>query len=141
MSMSNTLTSTSTPTLQWSRYRGQVLKGFGQMLWQMLILTSVKANRFRCWGRKSKRIVSSDDDSRRRRRNVEIQRRDQRRSRSVRRSMPLRAVQSPVRSFELLSCGACMLRGVRGCFGPLKNKIFKKKRKRKLTYINAINRL
>ena len=115
MSMSNTLTSTS--TLQWSRYRGQVLKGFGQMLQQMLILTSVKVNRFRCWGRKSKRIVSSGDDSRRRR-NIEIQRRDQRRSRSVRRSMLLRVVQSPVQLFELLSCSMCMLRGVRGCFGP-----------------------
>ena len=115
MSMSNTLTLTL--TLQWSRYRGQVLKGVGEMLWHMLILTSVEANRFRCWGRKSKRIASSNGD-RRRRRNIEIQRRDQRRSRLVRRSMLLRAVQSPVRSFELLSWGKCTLRGVQGCFGP-----------------------
>ena len=129
MSMSNTLTLTL--TLQWSRYRGQVLKGFTQMLRQMLILMSIKANRFRCWGRNSKRIVSSDDDRRRRRRNVEIQRRDQRRSRSVRRSMPLQAVQSLVsivRAVELRRVH------IAGCSGLMKNKLLKgkeKKRKRK----------
>ena len=115
--MSNTLT--LTPTLRWSRYVVQVLKRFSQMWWQMLILTSIKANRFRSWGRKSERVISRNDDCRRMW-NIEMQRRDLRRNRLMRLSMSLRAVQSPVRSFELLSCGACALRGIRRGFGPLK---------------------
>ena len=112
MSMTSTLTS------WWGRNRNQILKGFSQMLRKMLILMSIKVNRLRWWwGRKSKRIISSNDHWRRRR-NIEIQRRNQRRNRPVRRSMPLWAVQSPVQSFKLLSCGARALRGIRGSLGP-----------------------
>ena len=57
MSMSNTLT--LMPTLRWSGYVVQVLEGFSQMWWQMLILTSIKANRFRSQDRKSKRVIST----------------------------------------------------------------------------------
>ena len=111
--MSNSSTSTS----RLSRYRGQALKRFSQMWWKMLILTSIKLNRFRCWGRKSKRVISRNVDCRRRW-NIETQRWDLRGNRLMRLSMSLRAVQSPVRSFELLSCGACALRGIQRGFGP-----------------------